>query len=192
MKAKEQKEGNVRFVGTWCTQKSHMTWTWNELTKGIKSCNNHRIQEIILWNHAILSCTSTHSTTSHTTDMYVLYDLLNSIYHFGMFEQWLGRSDVCSEQTSIDIYHWITSVDYMWCNWLHTSTWWTRMPYYILPWSQQYLMNSEHKEWHMMTSSVSSAVIMCQHPCLLCGEFQSQHCDPIYCWWKFNLSILFH
>ena len=47
MQTKEQKEGIVRFVCTRCTQKSHVTWAWHELTKGSKGIHNHRIQVII-------------------------------------------------------------------------------------------------------------------------------------------------
>ena len=43
------------------TQKDHVT------NEEVKSCNNHKIQEIIMGNHAITSCTNAHATTSHTT-----------------------------------------------------------------------------------------------------------------------------
>ena len=59
---KGTKEGIVRFVSARPTQKDHVT------NEEVKSCNNHKIQEIIMGNHAITSCTNAHATTSHTTD----------------------------------------------------------------------------------------------------------------------------
>ena len=58
---KRTKEGVVRFVSARPTQKDHVT------NEEVKSCNNRRIQEIIMGNHAITSCTNAHATTSHTT-----------------------------------------------------------------------------------------------------------------------------
>ena len=58
---KGTKEGIVRFVSARPTQKDHMT------NEEVKSCNNRKIQEIIMGNHAITSCTNTHATTSYTT-----------------------------------------------------------------------------------------------------------------------------
>ena len=58
---KGTKEGIVRFVSARSTQKDHVT------NEEVKSCNNRRIQEIIMGNHAITSCTNAHATTSHTT-----------------------------------------------------------------------------------------------------------------------------
>ena len=60
---KRTKEGIVRFVSARPTQKDHVT------NEEVKSCNNRRIQEIIMGNHAITPCTNAHATTSHTTNV---------------------------------------------------------------------------------------------------------------------------
>ena len=62
MRTKEQKEEIVRFVSARPTQKDHVT------NEEVKSCNNRKIQEVIMVNHAITSCTNAHATTSHSTD----------------------------------------------------------------------------------------------------------------------------
>ena len=58
---KRTKEGIVRSVSARPTQKDHVT------NEGVKSCNNHRIQEIIMGNHAITSYTNAHAQVTLQT-----------------------------------------------------------------------------------------------------------------------------
>ena len=61
---KGTERGNCKVCKREAYTKDHV------INEEVKSCNNCKIQEIIMGNHAITSCTNAHATTSHTTSVH--------------------------------------------------------------------------------------------------------------------------